>query len=78
MGSDIVEGRVIPMLVDIQDDTVANVRLNVARSFAFLQNKISSDVVDSIVMPVLEKYLKDSDRDVRYYAEISMNALKRV
>lgn len=76
MTRDVVSSRVVPLLVDICNDTVANVRLNVAKAFTFLKDTFSSDTIENIVKPILENYLKDGDRDVRYFAQVGLNALK--
>ena len=72
--SEEVCGRLLPMLIDIQADPVANVRLNVAKAFAVLKEKWVE--VDMIV-PLLEGYCMDADRDVRFFAKESLEAFRK-
>ena len=39
MSNDLVVSRVLPLLVDIRNDSVANIRLNIAKSLAILKDK---------------------------------------
>lgn len=76
MSNDLVVSRVLPLLVDIRNDSVANIRLNIAKSLAILKDKFFEDSINSIVIPLLEKFMKDDDRDVRYFAEMGLKAFK--
>lgn len=53
----------VALVVDLAADPVANVRLTAAKIFGDLANKERGDV-----RAVLAKLTKDTDRDVRYYA----------
>ena len=72
MSNDLVVSRVLPLLVDIRNDSVANIRLNIAKSLAILKDKFFEDSINTIVIPLLEKFMKDDDRDVRYFAEMGL------
>ena len=72
MSNDLVVSRVLPLLVDIRNDSVANIRLNIAKSLAVLKDKFFEDSIQTIVIPLLEKFMKDDDRDVRYFAEMGL------
>lgn len=72
MSNDLVVSRVLPLLVDIRNDSVANIRLNIAKSLAILKDKFFEDSIQTIVIPLLEKFMKDDDRDVRYFAEMGL------
>lgn len=72
MSNDLVVSRVLPLLVDIRNDSVANIRLNIAKSLAILKDKFFDDSIQTIVIPLLEKFMKDDDRDVRYFAEMGL------
>lgn len=76
MSNDLVVSRVLPLLVDIRNDSVANIRLNIAKSLAILKDKFFEDSINTIVIPLLEKFMKDDDRDVRYFAEMGLKAFK--
>ena len=66
--------RLLPMLLDIQKDPVANVRLNVAKAFAVLKEKWME--VGRIVQ-LLETYCGDADRDVRFFAQESLEVFRK-
>ena len=76
MSNDLVVSRVLPLLVDIRNDSVANIRLNIAKWLAILKDKLFEDSINTIVIPLLEKFMKDDDRDVRYFAEMGLKAFK--
>ena len=76
MSNDLVVSRVLPLLVDIRNDSVANIRLNIAKSLAILKDKFFEDSINTIVIPLLEKFMKDDDRDVRYFTEMGLKAFK--
>ena len=76
MSNDLVVSRVLPLLVDIRNDSVANIRLNIAKSLAILKDKFFEDSINTIVIPLLEKFIKDDERDVRYFAEMGLKAFK--
>ena len=76
MSNDLVVSRVLPLLVDIRNDSVANIRLNIAKSLAILKDKFFEDSINTIVIPLLEKFMKDDDRDVRYFAEMGLKVFK--
>ena len=76
MNNDLVVSRVLPLLVDIRNDSVANIRLNIAKSLAILKDNFFEDSIQTIVIPLLEKFMKDDDRDVRYFAEMGLKAFK--
>ena len=76
MSNDLVVSRVLPLLVDIRNYSVANIRLNIAKSLAILKDKFFEDSINTIVIPLLEKFMKDDDRDVRYFAEMGLKAFK--
>lgn len=77
MPEEMVCGRLIPLLVDIQDDLVANVRLNIAKILGGLKEKITEICRKSVVIPLLEKYAEDKDRDVCYFAQESLKVYKQ-
>ena len=72
MNNDLVVSRVLPLLVDIRNDSVANIRLNIAKSLAILKDKFFFFCFNTIVIPLLEKFMKVDDRDVRYFAEMGL------
>lgn len=69
---EIIKEKVLPTVLELVDDPIPNVRFNVAKSLEVLvpilkQN--SNAEVSSKVIHVLDKLSKDSDVDVRFFAE---------
>lgn len=75
MGEEMVDSRVIPLFQVVEDDSVANVRLNVAKVMKELKDKFTAEKKKSFVMPLLMKYVKDSDRDVHYFAQVALDSM---
>lgn len=75
MGEEIVDSRVIPLFQVVEDDSVANIRLNVAKAMKELKDKFSAEKKESFMMPLLMKYVKDPDRDVRYFAQVALDSV---
>merc|ERR1719154_575457 len=69
-GADITERQLLPTVLTMAADNVANVRFNVAKTLqhiaAILPNPTTQ--VQTQVRPCIEKLNNDSDFDVRYYA----------
>ncbi|GMM52132.1 protein phosphatase 2A structural subunit [Starmerella bacillaris] len=69
---------VLPLIIDLSDDPVPNVRFNCATTFGIIISKIGGDHKDLCaddLMPILQKLSEDEDVDVRFYAS---KALKDV
>lgn len=75
MGEEMVNSRVIPLFQVVEDDSVANVRLNVAKAMKELNNKFTAEKKNSFMVPLLMKYVKDPDRDVRYFAQVALDSM---
>ena len=76
MPQEVVDSRVVSLYRVVEDDAVANVRLIVAKAMKALRSKFSPSVKESFVIPLLQKYIKDSDRDVRYFAQNALDSMK--
>ena len=76
MPQDLVCGRFVEMIRDVRDDAVSNVRLNVAKTLAMLKGKFSKDTFNNFVLPTLQQYMNDEDRDVRYFSQMAFNHLQ--
>ena len=68
--SDSVLETVVPMV----DDPIPNIRFNVAKAFEVLSTVLTQTpdgrtVVQSRILPGLEKLKEDSDADVRFFAQ---------
>ena len=75
MTEEMADSRVIPLFQVVEDDSVANVRLNVAKAMKELRDKFSAEKKNSFVVPLLMKYVKDTDRDVRYFAQVALDSM---
>jgi hypothetical protein len=53
---------------------VPNIRFNVAKELRSVAGV--SGAYETVVLPILTLLLEDDDRDVRFYAEQTMNALE--
>ena len=74
---DSVQARVelLPMILDMATDTVPNIRFNVAKGLEMMAPVVGQAAVDSQIRPVLAMLMEDEDRDVRYYAKKTMEAI---
>ena len=71
-GADITERQLLPTVLQMATDSVANVRFNVAKTLARITPILDASVTQSQIKPCLEKLNSDSDFDVRYYASEAM------
>ena len=58
----------LPTVLAMASDPVANVRFNVAKSLTSISAKLNEKCMSSQVKPALTRLNEDSDFDVRYYA----------
>lgn len=54
---------------------VPNIRFNVAKELRSIAMVCGANSYEPIIMPILNMLAEDDDRDVRYNAELSLNAL---
>jgi hypothetical protein len=54
---------------------VPNIRFNVARELRAVAPVCGAGTYESQILPVLTMLIDDDDRDVRFFAELSLNAL---
>jgi hypothetical protein len=54
---------------------VPNIRFNVAKELRAVAIVCGSNAYEPLIMPILNMLADDDDRDVRFYAELSLNAL---
>lgn len=63
----------LPTVLNMANDSVANVRFNVAKTLSVVAPKLNASCFSSQIKPALNKLTEDTDFDVRYYAsEASM------
>ncbi|VDN26743.1 unnamed protein product [Gongylonema pulchrum] len=65
----------LPVVQQLSDDPVPNVRFNVAKTLLRIGRVIDQGVVNSQIKPLLMKMCNDSEFDVRYFADETRMAL---
>ena len=75
---DPVQARVelLPMILDMATDAVPNIRFNVAKGLEQMAPVVGRSTVETQIRPVLAMLMEDLDRDVRYYAKQTMDAIE--
>ena len=69
----------LPTVLGMASDSVANVRFNVAKTLQQISTVVPASALQSQVRPCIEKLNNDSDFDVRYYAsEAAMGRIGRL
>lgn len=76
---EIVKNNVLPTVLQLKDDTIPNVRFNVAKSLEVLapilkHDAATAELVPSQVAPALQKLSQDTDVDVKWFAEKALLA----
>jgi serine/threonine-protein phosphatase 2A regulatory subunit A len=67
-GAEITERLMLPTVLNMASDMVANVRFNVAKTLTIVGPKLNPSVMQAQIKPVLTKLNDDQDFDVRYFA----------
>jgi len=65
----IAQTEVLPIVLEMATDTVANIRFTVARALAEMGRICERNVYHQQIHPILALLQDDPDRDVRFYAE---------
>lgn len=58
----------LPTVLTMANDSVANVRFNVAKTLTIVGPKLNAASMQSQVKPTITKLNEDTDFDVRFYA----------
>lgn len=66
----------LPTVLTMAQDPVANVRFNVSKSLQKVGLLMDQATVAAQVRPALEKLREDSDLDVRFFAYEALDALR--
>ena len=69
MDPSIAQTEVLPIVLEMATDTVANIRFNVARALAEMGPICEPGVYHQQISPILTLLQDDPDRDVRFHAE---------
>ncbi|KAK0181445.1 hypothetical protein PV327_003732 [Microctonus hyperodae] len=67
-GQEITTKIMLPTVLAMANDNVANVRFNVAKTLQRIGPFLEPNAVQAQVKPVLDKLNTDSDVDVKYFA----------
>ncbi|CAM1154388.1 Uncharacterised protein g11199 [Pycnogonum litorale] len=65
----------LPTVLTLAQDNVANVRFNVAKTLQKIGNILDQSTLQGQVKPCLDKLNGDADVDVKYFASEAMSAL---
>ncbi|OWK15862.1 PPP2R1A, partial [Cervus elaphus hippelaphus] len=74
-GQDITTKHMLPTVLRMAGDPVANVRFNVAKSLQKIGPILDNSTLQSEVKPILEKLTQDQDVDVKYFAQEALTVL---
>jgi serine/threonine-protein phosphatase 2A regulatory subunit A len=82
LSPEIIKDTILPTVLDMAEDTIPNVRFNVAKSLEILtpilkDDPITQSLTESKVKPALEKLQSDADMDVRWFADKALLAGKK-
>jgi len=66
----------MPTVISMAGDAVANVRFNVAKTLQKLGPSFDQSYLQQQVKPCLVKLKSDADLDVQYYAQEALEVLK--
>ncbi len=77
-GSEITERLMLPTVLTMASDAVANVRFNVAKTLTVVGPKLGGSVMQSQIKPCLTKLNDDTDFDVRFFASEAALGEKRL
>ncbi|KAI9490442.1 putative ser/thr protein phosphatase 2A regulatory subunit A [Zychaea mexicana] len=83
--ADDIKEAIIPTVVSLSNDSIPNIRFNVAKSLEELtpllqrqEKQASEEILKNTVVPVLNKLARDTDGDVRYFAQKALENDKAV
>ncbi|KAH8246983.1 hypothetical protein KR032_006112, partial [Drosophila birchii] len=67
-GTDITTRLLLPTVLLLAFDSIANVRFNVAKTLLKISSHLPARVIQEKVKPILDKLKADTDADVKYFA----------
>jgi len=77
MTSEVARTWLLPMVLEMASDNVPNIRFNVAKALETMAPVCGKNVSDEQIRPVLSLLAEDSDRDVRFFAVKSLEAIEK-
>lgn len=75
VGIALATSHLLGLVMRLSDDTVSNVRIHVARTLGILIPFVEEAAVHALIGPKLLHLAKDPDKDVRYYACVSIEEM---
>jgi len=72
LSGELIVNCLLPIVIELVPDRVANIRLNVAKTFQTIIPLVDNSVVETKIKPALSKLLEDKDRDVKYFSNIAI------
>eukprot|EP00727_Mastigamoeba_balamuthi_P007605 m51a1_g3465 putative protein phosphatase 2a scaffold subunit (590) ;mRNA; f:735591-737992 len=72
VGPRLISDSLLPLVLRMAQDKVANIRFNVAKTLQALIPQLDAATVQQRVKPCLQKLAEDPDRDVKFYAGQSL------
>jgi serine/threonine-protein phosphatase 2A regulatory subunit A len=76
MEASTVTTEILPLVLEMAMDDVANIRFNVAKALETIGVVCGHEVYTSEVRPVIDILMEDQDRDVRFFAEKASKILE--
>ncbi|ETI43715.1 hypothetical protein F441_11339 [Phytophthora nicotianae CJ01A1] len=70
-----IQSLLIPLVVELAQDPVPNIRFNVAKTLEVLGSKVDTEARTATVTPCLTALLQDSDADVVFFAQRALSKL---
>uniref|UniRef100_A0A2K6G3D1 Protein phosphatase 2 scaffold subunit Abeta n=1 Tax=Propithecus coquereli TaxID=379532 RepID=A0A2K6G3D1_PROCO len=74
-GQEITTKQMLPIVLKMAGDQVANVRFNVAKSLQKIGPILDTNALQGQVKPVLQKLGQDEDMDVKYFAQEAISVV---
>lgn len=75
MKPELTRTEILPLVLEMATDNVANIRFNVAKGLEIIAPMCGHSICDSQIRPVLSLLSEDPDRDVRFFANKSLKLL---
>jgi len=75
VGSDVINHSMLPLVIRMSQDSVPNIRFNVAKTLQTLLAHVDGSVAQTQIKTCLTQLYEDGDRDVKFYANQALNAL---
>jgi serine/threonine-protein phosphatase 2A regulatory subunit A len=79
LSGEVIRDHILSMASNLATDPIPNIRFNVAKSIGsmipILKKSNLTPALNDKVKPILIKMLEDTDVDVRFYAQASLNLI---